>query len=283
VRDKGFGKLFCVATPIGNLNDLTPRARSVLSEVPVIAAEDTRVLQDFCRDAQITTKAKFISYYDAKEAEKSLEILNLLLQGKSVAIVSDAGTPNIYDPGFRILKLAFENEIDVIPVPGASSVTAALSICPLPGLNFCFYGFAPPKSSARKKFFESINFDGRVVVFESPHRLQDHLEDAKSVWGEDKNLFLCRELTKKFEEAGLKTIGGWIAHFAAKNPKGEFVLIYEGGSNASEDIDPDQWLRDKMEEGLTGRDLLKEAQTQFKISRKDLYNKITALKDKAKK
>lgn len=283
MSEKGFGKLFCVATPIGNLNDLTPRARSILSEVPVIAAEDTRVLQDFCRDAALATKAKFISYYDAKEAEKSLEILNLLLQGKSVAIVSDAGTPNIYDPGFRILKLAFENEIQVVPVPGASSVTAALSICPLPGLNFCFYGFAPPKSVARKRFFEKINFDGRVVMFETPHRIQDHLQDAKTVWGEEKNLFLCRELTKKFEESGLKTIGDWIAHFDKKPPKGEFVLIYEGGSTAEESVDPDQWLQEKMKEGLSHKDLLKEAQTKFKISRKDLYNKITFLKEKAKK
>ncbi len=280
MRDPNKARLYCVAVPIGNPTDITERARSILAEATVIAAEDTRVFKELCRDAKITTNARVVSYYDAKEIEKAEEIFALLQEGETVAIVSDAGTPNIYDPGFRILAMAFANDIEVIPVPGASSVTAALSICPLPGLNFCFFGFPPSGSNARKKLFQEISFEGRVVFFESPHRIVEHLEDAREIWGDEQALFICRELTKKFEEKAVKTVSQWLAHFAEVTPKGEFVLIYDGSKKGAPKEDLDQWLQDKIDAGVSSREILKEAQTRFKMNRKDIYNKITKKKKK---
>jgi len=280
MRLQNKGILYCVAVPIGNLADLTERARDTLKKVNVIAAEDTRILKKFLTDSKIKTEAKFISYYDAKEAEKAGEILAQLVEGLSVAIVSDAGTPNIYDPGYRILTLAYENEIDVVPIPGASSLTAALSVCPIPGLNFCFFGFPPAQSSARLKLFNEIKFDGRIVFFESPHRLIDHLSDAKSCWGGDKKLFIARELTKKFEEKSVKSIDEWLTYFKSTAPKGEFVLIYERQSHSLQSQeDLDQWLQDKISQGISSREILKEAQNRFNLNRKDIYSKITKLKE----
>lgn len=275
------GRLYSVATPIGNLGDLSPRAMSILGEVDVIAAEDTRVFLRLAKELNLKFKAKLVSYHDKKEIEEAKNLVNLILEGKSVALVSDAGTPNINDPGYRLLNLAFENEIDVVSLPGPSSVTAALSICPLPGVNFCFYGFPPSTESHRKNLFSEINFDGRVVFFESPHRIKEHLRDALEVWG-DKRVFIIREISKKFEEKSVRTLSEWKEHFDNTPPKGEFVLIYEAIFKKDSQPDLDLWLQTQIDAGQDRREILKEAQSLFNIGRKEIYNKITDLKEKKK-
>ncbi len=298
-KKKSAGKLYCVATPIGNFQDLSPRAREILQTVQFVAAEDTRVFQQLCSQTQLSTSAKFVSYFDAKESEKAPGLVEQLLEGNSIALVSDAGTPNISDPGYRLLTLAFENNIEVVAVPGCSSVAAALSICPLPGMHFCFLGFPPSQKNARLKLFKGLNFLGRIVFFESPHRLREHLEDAQECWGPAQKLFIARELTKKHEEVSVRTLSEWIEHFAEISPKGEFVLIYDGESNISrnaqatneglslaEGLSPvenlDQWLQNQINLGRNPREILKDAQSRFNINRKEIYNKIMQLKENKK-
>ena len=223
------GQLFVVATPIGNIDDITQRAVSVLQSVDYIAAEDTRVTKGILKRFSIQTPVT--NYHDFSNEKDRERILLDLRQGKSVALVSDAGTPLISDPGYKLVRMAREQNISVKPIPGACSVIAALSVSGLPTDRFQFDGFIPAKTSARKIYFESILFEKRsVVLFESKHRILGSFIALSEVLQNDREVFIAREITKKFEsdfKGPAKQCLDWLRS-DDNHRKGEFVLVITG-------------------------------------------------------
>jgi len=219
--------LYIVSTPIGNLKDITLRAIETLKSVDLIAAEDTRHTQILLKTYDIHTP--LTSYYEHNEISKSKHLGELLEQGKNIALVTDAGTPGISDPGYAIIKLAKEKNIPVAVIPGPTALIAALSLSGAPAHSFIFEGFLPVKSGARQKKLEALKGEERTVIFyEAPHRILKSLEDIKDILG-DPVVICAREITKKFEEVKTAKASALIDHFNQKPPKGEFVLILNQG------------------------------------------------------
>ncbi len=273
------GKLYVVSLPIGNLLDLSPRAEKALQDADIVAAEDTRVFQTLSQAKNLSVK-KILSHHEHNERQSALGLIDLLKAGKSVALVSDAGTPGIADPSHHLVSLCYEFKIPICPIPGPSSVTAALSVCPIGGSAHTFVGFAPSKSNARRKLFKELSLlDHRFVVFESPHRLKDHLQDALDTLG-DTHVFIAREMTKTFEECAFGPISQHLADYSSKAPKGEFVLVYAPTPKALESEDFDQWLEARVKEGQATSEILKQSASRTKMKRKSLYTKILNLKKK---
>lgn len=230
------GVLYVVATPIGNLADISQRALAVLAGVDLIAAEDTRHSGRLFQQYQITCKT--LALHDHNERDRAPDVVARLAQGKSVALISDAGTPLISDPGFHLVRLARESGIDVVPVPGASAMVAALSVAGLPSDRFVFEGFLPSKSIARKKRLEAMSAETRTMIFyEAPHRLLDTLADMVAVFGAGHHVVLARELTKTFETIRGDAVAGlleWARHDPDQQ-KGEIVLLVGGVSAVTSD------------------------------------------------
>lgn len=220
--------LFIVATPIGNLEDITYRAVKVLSGVDLIAAEDTRVTGILLKNYNI--KKPLTSYHKFNIKEKTDNLINLLKEGKKIALVSDAGTPGISDPGEELVKAAVENNIEVIPIPGSSGIITALSVCGLPTKSFSFYGFLPKKPGKRKKLLEGLKErEETIVIYESPYRLDKCLHDIIDEL-EDREVVVGRELTKKFEEFVRGKATEVLRHFQKKKAKGEVIILVQGKS-----------------------------------------------------
>jgi 16S rRNA (cytidine1402-2'-O)-methyltransferase len=223
--DRIAGRLYVVATPIGNMGDLSPRAADVLAKVDVVAAEDTRVTGKLL--ARIDAKNRMVSYREQTEHKLSADLVERMLAGESVALVSDAGTPTISDPGYRLVHAAAEAGIEVVSVPGPSAVIALLSVSGLPTDRFRFEGFPPPRASARRRLLESLRGAGTTVVFyESPHRIVDFLGELAVALG-DPRVAAGRELTKMHEEVLRGTASSVAAHFEAREPRGEFVVAVQ--------------------------------------------------------
>ncbi len=215
--------LYIVSTPIGNLKDITLRAIEVLKSVDLIAAEDTRHSGILCKEYGIT--APLISCFEHNETSRVAYILELLKAGKNIALISDAGTPGISDPGFRLVRSARENGVEVTVIPGACACIAALSLSGLPTDRFAFMGFMPVKPGARRrKIEEAARIGGTVIFYESPHRLLKSLKDIEEVLG-DPVIVVTREITKKFEERLEAKASALHARFTAHAPMGEFVLL----------------------------------------------------------
>ena len=218
-----FGKLYIVATPIGNLEDITLRAKRILSEVDIILAEDTRVTKKLT-----SPSTKLISYHQHSSEQKKLEILKNLIEGKNIALVTDAGTPGISDPGNELIDYLLDKEpkIGVVPIPGPSSLTAALSVCGFDVNKFKFLGFFPKKK--RTKVFEEIK-EGKIayVYFDSPKRVLKTLSELLGYTGSSRRVFVGRELTKKFESVYRGEINDVLEKMKTTNPKGEVVVVVE--------------------------------------------------------
>ncbi len=231
--------LYIVATPIGNLDDITLRAIDTLKRVDLIAAEDTRhsglLLQ------HLGIKAKLFSLHDHNEQEKAHVLIEKLQSGISIALVSDAGTPLINDPGYHLVKACRENDIKVVPIPGACAAIAALSVAGLPSDKFIYEGFLPAKSKARQDSLVSLITEPRTMIFyESTHRLLDTLKDMQIIFGADKQIVLAKELTKTWETIvsfPVNELIDWLNQDASRQ-KGEFVLIVAGYTESNKDIDP---------------------------------------------
>jgi len=220
------GKLYLVSTPIGNLEDITLRALRVLKEVDLIAAEDIRHTLNLLKHYQINNK--ITSYHDFNKAQKAPQLINLLKQGRSLAVVSDAGTPGISDPCYFLVKLAIKENIEIVPIPGATAFVSALISSGFPTDRFVFEGFLPTKKGKRKRRLEELANEKRTIIFyESPHRLLKSLSQLKEVLG-DRNIVLARELTKKFEEIKRGKVSQLIDSFSQKKIKGEIVILVEG-------------------------------------------------------
>ncbi len=217
------GTLYVVSTPIGNLKDITLRAIETLKDVDLIAAEDTRhtkILLD-----RYDIHAPTTSYFEYNRIRKADYILKVLKEGKNVALVSDAGTPGISDPGYKIIRLAIENSISVVPVPGPSGLLAALTISGKPTDRFAFEGFLSNKAARRKNQLKALKEEARtIILYESPHRIEALLKDILEVYG-DKEVVLARELTKKFEEVLRGRVSTILEHFRSRETRGEFIVI----------------------------------------------------------
>lgn len=226
------GTLYVVATPIGNLEDLTLRALRVLKEVDLIACEDTRRTRTLL--ARYTISTAVTSYFEHNKLRKGEVLLRLLREGRSIALVTDAGTPGISDPGFLLVKEAREAGIRVVPVPGPSAVVAALSAAGIPAERFVFEGFLPAKPGRRLKRLKALReLETTVVLYEAPHRLLKTLGAVREVFGEVP-LVVARELTKQFEEVRVGTPSEQLEHFGGRAIKGEFTLVIPPGCRPSE-------------------------------------------------
>lgn len=214
--------LYIVSTPIGNLEDITLRALRTLKEVDYIAAEDTRHVQILLKKYEISTPT--ISYHSYSGASKVDRIIELLKEGKSVALVSDAGTPGISDPAYTLIQAAIQNDIKISPIPGPSSLLASLVISGKPMHNFLYLGFLPLKKGRQTLLKNLAEEKHTIVIFESPHRLIKTLNDLKEYLG-DREIAVCRELTKIYEEVLRLKISEALVHFNKHKPKGEFVLV----------------------------------------------------------
>lgn len=233
------GTLYIVATPIGNLADMVPRAVETLQTVAVIAAEDTRHSSHLLSHFDIRTPT--VAYHDHSDQQRTSTLLQRLENGESVALISDAGTPLISDPGYRLVREARTRGIRVVPIPGACAMVAALCAAGLPSDRFAFEGFLPAKSQARQKALAALQGEPRTLIFyEAPHRVLECVEDIARVMGPDREVVLARELTKTFEtikSAGAAELAAWIA--ADSNQcRGEIVLVVQGApERASDEID----------------------------------------------
>jgi 16S rRNA (cytidine1402-2'-O)-methyltransferase len=265
--------LYIVSTPIGNLDDITLRAINILKEVDLIACEDTRTTRKLLSRYQI--QKRLTSYHEHNKVEKANELLSVLEGGKSVALVTDAGTPGISDPGYRIVKLASENGIPVIPVPGASAVIAALSISGLPTSSFAFLGFLPKQKKRLSEFLQRLKtYPETLVFYESPKRVIKTLELISEVFGK-RNVSVSREITKMFEETLRGPVTDILSALKSRDSlKGEFVLVVEGNSEASENIDADtveKILLHLKIEGNSLKDSVKQVADDSGISKSRIY------------
>jgi 16S rRNA (cytidine1402-2'-O)-methyltransferase len=227
LHKKDQGVLYVVATPIGNLEDLSFRAVRVLKDVDLIAAEDTRYSKRLLNHYDIKTPT--ISYYDAVEADKADEVINKLNEGLNVALISNAGTPTISDPGYRVIRKALQNDLNVVSVPGTSAHTAALSVSGLPTDRFIFEGFVPRKAGEKRRAFEALRDEPRTVIFyESPHRIEKTMDTLADLFPE-REVCVCRELTKIYEEVIKGTAREVAETVKRRKPiKGEITIIIAG-------------------------------------------------------
>ena len=268
-------KLYIVSTPIGNLDDITFRAIKILKEVDLIACEDTRTTKKLLSRFQI--QKELTSYHEHNEVEKAAELLCVLKEGKSIALVSDAGTPGISDPGYRIVKLASENGVQVIPVPGASAALAALSVSGLPTSSFTFLGFLPKQNKKLAEYLETIKDRSETLIFyESPKRVIKTLEVMSEVFGE-RNVSVSREITKMYEETLRGALPEVISNLKSRDTiKGEIVLIVEGNPEDEEIFDSetiDKVLKHLKKEGHTLKDAVKQITSDSRMSKSVVYKK----------
>lgn len=221
------GTLYLVATPVGNLADLSERAVKVLSEVDFIAAEDTRNSMRLLRYLGI--QKPMVSYFEHNKKSHGQLICDKLLSGESCALVTDAGTPAISDPGEDIVKLCAENNIPVSSIPGPCAAILALTLSGLPTLRFCFEGFLSAEKKERRDRLLKLKYEYRTMIFhEAPHKLITTLSDMKEIFGDERHISLCRELTKLNEEVMRTTLSGACEYYAEHSPRGEYVLVVEG-------------------------------------------------------
>ena len=271
------GVLYIAATPIGNLEDITLRCLRILQEVDLIAAEDTRHTRKLLTHYTIGTP--LISYYREKEAERSTELVRRLLQGESIALVSDAGTPGISDPGAVLVRKAREAGISIVPLPGPSALITALSAAGITDSSFLFLGFAPSKKSQRRTLLTSLCSNSSALIFyESPRRIKSLLTDIFNIMG-DRQAFWGRELTKAYEDLQQGSVSDLLQQASKDTNKGEFVLIIEPaeqiqaeGENLSELL---CWYRDNTE--LSLKDVSRKLASDLALSRSKIYQEALAI------
>lgn len=270
------GKLYLVATPIGNMGDVSARAIEILKEVSLVACEDTRVTGSFLKKLDI--KKKLVSYYEHNQNMRGEYLLNELKNGFDIALVSDAGTPAISDPGEDIVAKCIENDIDVIPIPGACAFVCGLIASGFSTKKFIFAGFLAHKSTDRKKELLTYkNSPETLIFYESPHRLKKSLLDMAEVFGEDRSICLSREITKKFEEHKRCTIKNAIAYYEANLVKGEFVIIVQGNDdiiveNSLNSVEIEKHLEYYLNQNLSKNDAIKKVAKDRNIDKREVYS-----------
>lgn len=274
------GVLYVVATPIGNLEDVTYRAVRILAEVSAIAAEDTRHSRKLLDHYGI--KTSLISYHDHNEVTRSEQLLMRLRAGESVALISDAGTPCIADPGYQLISRCHQEEIPVITVPGPSAVVAALSIAGLPTESFRFLGFLPAKMQARRRVLDQVQDDTiTLVCYETPHRLLQALKDMVEIFGEDRQLAIARELTKRHEELFRGSVQQALIDFSQRPAiKGELVLVIAPPPPQPVTMSIKETLQQLREEtDLSWKEIVKRVAREHNVTGSEVYRESLPLRE----
>ena len=267
--------LCLVPTPIGNLSDISPRARQALADADFIAAEDTRVALRLLNHLEL--KKPLVSYYEHNKEGSGPKIVARILTGQRCALVSDAGSPAISDPGEDLVRLCAEAGIPVTAIPGPCAAITALSISGLPTGRFCFEGFLSTNKKSRQAHLDGLRSETRTMIFyEAPHKLTATLADLSAVFGAERRISLCRELTKLHEEVLRTTLGEAAAYYAEHAPRGEFVLIVEGAApltpEAVSEADALEAVRALIGQGLSRKDAVRRVSEQTGIPKNELYN-----------
>lgn len=281
-----YGKLYLVATPIGNLEDITVRALNVLKEVSLIACEDTRHSLKLFNHFDI--QKPLTSYFEHNKKEKGEYILSVLKEGNDVALVTDAGTPAISDPGEDLVKLCIQNGIGVVPVPGAAALINALIISGQDTGRFTFEGFLSMNKKSRNEHLNSLKDEKRTMIFyEAPHKLTRTLADMEKVFG-NRSISIIRELTKLHEECMVLSLFEAVKYYEENYPKGEYVLVVSGKSDEEElneitekfaSVSIREHVNSLIEKGLTKKDAIKQASLERGIPRRDVYNEYESKKE----
>jgi 16S rRNA (cytidine1402-2'-O)-methyltransferase len=278
------GKLYIVATPIGNLEDITLRAIRVLKGADVIACEDTRTTRKLL--SRYAIDKPLLSYHEHNEMEKAKELISLLVEGKSVAVVSDAGTPGISDPGYRLVRMASERDIKVLPVPGPSAAVSALSVSGLPTSSFAYFGFPPRTKKRLSDYLVRIKgYPETLVFYESPKRVVKTLRVMLVALG-DRRISLSREMTKLYEETFTGRISEALGELDKKGEvKGEFTIIVEGALSERGEVKTeviDTMLRSCKKDGLSLKDAVKMVSVETRYSRSKTYKRALDIWDSGK-
>ncbi len=276
------GTLYICATPIGNLEDITLRVLNTLKTVDLIAAEDTRHSIKLLNHYDIHTP--MTSYHEYNKVEKARALVARLQEGRSIALITDAGTPAISDPGEELVRQCMAAGVPVTSLPGPSACVTALTLSGLPTRRFCFEAFLPPEKKERQRILDELKEETRtIILYEAPHHLKATLADLKETLGGGRVMTLCRELTKKYEEAWQTTVDGAIARFAAEEPRGECVILLEGRSmEAQKEAQARAWDEMSIEEhvalyetqGLPRKEAMRQAAKDRGLSRRDIYQRL---------
>lgn len=269
------GMLYLVPTPIGNLGDISPRAAQTLRDADFIAAEDTRVSVKLLNHLEI--KKPLVSYHEHNKAESGARIVDRLENGEVCALVTDAGSPAISDPGEDLVRLCAQHGLPVCAIPGPCALVTALSVSALPTRRFCFEGFLPAQKKERKVLLGSLVSEQRTMIFyEAPHHLLQTLQDLCAAFGGERHISLCRELTKLHEDISRCTLSQAVAHYTDNDPRGEYVLVVEGAAPSEQGaatLEDAQALAQRlMDAGLSKKDAVKQAAADLGFSKNELYN-----------
>ena len=278
------GMLYLVATPIGNLSDLSERAIKVLSEVDFVAAEDTRNTQKLLSVLGISKP--LVSYYEHNKRERGEQIIQRLQAGESCALVTDAGTPAISDPGADLVVLCAEQGVSVTSIPGCCAAITALTLSALPTGRFTFEGFLSTNKSDRREHLNQLKTEKRTMIFyEAPHKLRTTLSDLADAFGGDRRISLCRELTKLNEEVVRTTLDGAIALYEQKEPRGEYVLVIEGTTQAAaaeqvfwQNMTVPEHVQHYVDTGMSQKDAIKTAARDRGVHKSEVYAQIVEQK-----
>lgn len=274
------GTLYLCATPIGNLDDMTLRVLKLLETADIIAAEDTRNTLKLLNHFEI--KTPMTSYHEHNKAEKGPKLVERLLAGENIALVTDAGMPGISDPGADLVKLCYEAGVPVTVAPGASAAVVALVLSGLDTRRFVFEGFLPMEKKERRAVLSTLEKEHRTMIFyEAPHRLLDTLEELEKIFGSDREMAAIRELTKKFEEVRRGTVAEIKAHFTAQPPKGEFVLVFasytlqqqrQAAQESWESVSIEEHMEHYLSQNYSEKDAMKQVAKDRGVSKREIYS-----------
>lgn len=282
MNENGIGELYLCATPIGNLEDMTFRCICVLKEADVIAAEDTRNSIKLLNHFEI--KTPMTSYHEFNKVEKARVLVEKMLKGETVALITDAGTPGISDPGEELVRQCIEAGIKVTPVPGAAACINALIMSGMPTRRFCFEAFLPSDKKEKADVLEQLKAEQRtIIIYEAPHRLLRTLTELESALGGMRKIAVCKELTKRHETVYRDTISGALGYYTANEPKGEYVLVIEGRSPkelleekraAWDDMSIEEHFNMYVSRGMDKKDAMKLVAKDRGVSKRDIYNAL---------
>lgn len=282
MNENGIGELYLCATPIGNLEDMTFRCIRVLKEADVIAAEDTRNSIKLLNHFEI--KTPMTSYHEFNKVEKARVLVEKLLKGETVALITDAGTPGISDPGEELVRQCIEAGIKVTPVPGAAACINALIMSGMLTRRFCFEAFLPSDKKEKADVLEQLKAEQRtIIIYEAPHRLLRTLTELESALGGMRKIAVCKELTKRHETVYRDTISGALGYYTANEPKGEYVLVIEGRSPkelleekraAWDDMSIEEHFNMYVSQGMDKKDAMKLVAKDRGVSKRDIYNAL---------
>ena len=276
------GTLYLVPTPIGNLGDISPRAKKTLAEADFIAAEDTRVSLKLLNHLEL--KKPLVSYYEHNKNESGPRIVERLLAGESCALVTDAGSPAISDPGEDLVALCAKAGVCVCAIPGPCAAVTALSVSGLPTGRFCFEGFLSTNKKSRREHLDSLKSERRTMIFyEAPHKLQNTLKDLTDAFGPERRISLCRELTKLHEQILRMTLGEALAYYTENDPRGEYVLILDGAAETSEEAltleDAVSLALERIASGAFKKDAVREVSRETGFPKNALYDAVLRMQD----